>query len=129
MKILHHGLTFRSKEESDKFFIDFLGLEIKRSFTGEKWLMKECFGLDQDIEIIHYGNEEVLLEVFIIDNVSVKKDKIVHICIKVDDRDSLVEKAAAMGIESIVIPRKDSGKGYYLFIRDSSYNLYEIKQV
>lgn len=89
--------------------------------------MKECFGLDQDIEITHYGNEEVLLEVFINDNVSEKKDKIVHICIEVDDRDSLVDKAAAMGIESIVIPRKDSEKGYYLFIRDSSNNLYEIK--
>jgi len=127
MKILHHGLTFRSKEESDKFFIDFLGLEIKHSFTGEKWLMKECFGVDKDIEIIHYRNEEALLEVFINDNVSEKKDKIVHICIEVDDRDSLVDKAAAIGIESIVIPRKDSEKGYYLFIRDSSNNLYEIK--
>ncbi len=127
MKILHNGLTFRSKEESDKFLIDFLGLEIKRSFTGEKWLMKECFGINKDIEIIHYGNEEALLEVFINDNVSEKKDKIVHICIEVDDRDSLVDKAAAIGIESIVIPRKDSEKGYYLFIRDSSNNLYEIK--
>ncbi len=127
MKILHNGLTFRSKEESDKFLIDFLGLEIKRSFTGEKWLMKECFGINKDIEIIHYGNEEALLEVFINDNVSEKKDKIVHICIEVDDRDSLLDKAAAMGIESIVIPRKDSEKGYYLFIRDSSNNLYEIK--
>jgi len=127
MKILHNGLTFRSKEESDKFLIDFLGLEIKRSFTGEKWLMKECFGINKDIEIIHYGNEEALLEVFINNNVSEKKDKIVHICIEVDDRDSLVDKAAAMGIESIVIPRKDSEKGYYLFIRDSSNNLYEIK--
>ncbi len=126
MRINHCTIAFNSKEESNKFFVDFLGLEELRSFTAPKDLMKEIFGIYKDIDIIRYGDNNIDIEVFLIDDPSEKKGSFNHIGLKVEDRDSLVDKADKMRIESIVIPRNDSGS-YYLFIRDSYGNLYEIK--
>ncbi|GAH33544.1 unnamed protein product, partial [marine sediment metagenome] len=36
-------------------------------------------------------------------------------------------KASSMGYDVVKVPRDDSN-GYYLFIRDSFHNIYEIKE-
>ena len=51
-----------------------------------------------------------------------------HPCFLVEERDKLVEKAMSMNFPVIKVPRKD-GIGYYLFVKDSFQNLYEIKEL
>lgn len=126
MIVNHYAVSFKSKVESDKFFVELFGLEKLREFTAEKNLMKALLGVERDLDIIRYGNDKVDIEVLIVDEPPEKKGKINHICVVVDNMDLILEKAKEMGYETRTHPRKDSG--YYFFVKDSSSNLYEIKQ-
>ena len=126
MKAEHIAVASNSEVDSDKFFISLLGLKKTRSFNVSADLMEQFFNIKKEQKLIRYQNNEISFEIFITDDLSKSKDVFTHICLVVEDRDELINNSLSMGYTTIKVPRKD-GSGYYLFIKDSYGNLYEIK--
>jgi len=126
MKVEHIAVASNSEVDSDKFFINLLGLRKARSFNVSEDLMEQFFGLKKEQQLIRYENNDLSFEIFITDDNSKTKDLFTHVCLVVEDRDEFVNKSLSMGYTTIKVPRKN-GDGYYLFIKDSYGNLYEIK--
>ncbi|MFW9823044.1 MAG: VOC family protein [Candidatus Thorarchaeota archaeon] len=105
-----------------------MGLEKTRSDTKSSDLMEKFFGVKNDVHAILYGNNDVEFEVFITIKKEKAKDTFTHPCVAVNSRDEFLNKAISLGFPTIKVPRKDSNS-YYLFIKDSFGNLYEIKEL
>ncbi len=125
--IEHIAVAANSETDSDKFFIGLLGLKKTRSFTVSPDLMEKFFGLKKEQRIVRYGNNNLDFEVFITNDSSRARDIFTHSCLIIENRDELVDRAFSMGFELVKVPRNDND-GYYLFIKDSYQNLYEIKE-
>lgn len=126
MKLEHVAVAFNSEPESENFFINFFGLKKTREFFVSSDLAEKFFGISKELKVISYENEQFSVEVFITENNVKSMDTFTHNCIQVENRDKLIEKAKIMNIDYIQVPRKEK-KSYYLFIKDSFGNLYEIK--
>lgn len=128
IKIEHIAVGYNSEEEADKFFINLLGLNKIRSKSVPPDLMEKFFGIKREQKFVVYGKADSNFEVFITNDKSKVKDIFTHSCLLIKDRDEFVDKANTMGFNVVKVPRKD-GDGYYLFIKDSFQNLYEIKEI
>ena len=128
MDIDHIAVTSNSEEESDKFFVDLLGLKKSRSFVVSKDKMEQFFGVSKEQDVIRYESHSMSVEVFVTNDDSKARDIFTHSCLLVDKRDDLVKKAKAMSFPVIKVPRADSNS-YYLFIKDNWENLYEVKEL
>ena len=126
MKIDHIAVSSNSEEKADKFFNKLLGLKQIKSFMVSDDLMEQFFGVRKEQKIVRYGNDEVSVEVFITYENNQASDKFTHNCLIIEDRISLIEKARKLNIEMIKVSRKDS-ENFYLFLKDSYGNLFEIK--
>ena len=128
LKIEHVAICTNSEEESDKFFIELLGCEKTRSFTVSTELMKAFFGTNSDQPVVRYEKDGVNFEIFIMNDKSEAKDIYTHSCILVPDRDDLIARANELNYQTIQVPRKNNDS-YYLFIKDSYGNLFEVKDL
>jgi len=126
LKAEHIAVASNSEADSDRFFIGLLSLTKTSSFNVSADLMEQFFNIKKEQKLIRYQNNEISFEIFITDDLSKSKDVFTHICLVVEDRDELINNSLSMGYTTIKVPRKD-GSGYYLFIKDSYGNLYEIK--
>lgn len=126
LKIEHFAVSSNTEEESDRFFIELLNMKKERSFFVSNDLMEKFFGVRKEQKIVRYGNEEVSVETFITNDNSKAIDSFTHLCLIIEDREKLIEKAKQLKFEVIKVPRKNSD-GFYLFLKDHFDNLYEIK--
>ncbi|MHA1689950.1 MAG: VOC family protein [Promethearchaeota archaeon] len=126
MKLEHVAVSNPSEEESDKFFIGLLNLKKIRSFTIDPKLTQKFFGINKEQLIIRYSGKALDVEVFITDDDSKERDKFAHICLSIENREDFIERARNLGFPTIKVVKND-GESYYLFIKDSHENLYEIK--
>jgi catechol 2,3-dioxygenase-like lactoylglutathione lyase family enzyme len=127
MKIEHIALGYNSEAEADKFFITLLGLKKIRSKSVSSELIKAFFGVKGEYKFVHYAGNEVNFEVFITNDKSSVKDVFTHSCLIVENRDEFLSKSSSMGYDIVKVPRNESNS-YYLFIKDTFGNLYEIKE-
>ncbi|NVM34910.1 MAG: VOC family protein [Candidatus Lokiarchaeota archaeon] len=123
----HIAIASNNEKDSDEFFVELLGLKKIRSFTVSTDLMEKFFGVSKAQKIVRYEKGSLSFEVFITDDKSKASDIFTHLCLLIDKQDEFVDKATSMGFEVIKVPRQNSD-GYYLFIKDSFHNLYEIKE-
>ena len=123
----HIAIASNNENDSDEFFVKLLGLKKTRSFIVSSDLMEKFFGVSKEQKIIRYEKEALSFEVFITNDDSKAKDVFTHSCLLIENRDDFVNKASSMGYNVVKVPRKE-GEGYYLFIKDSFQNLYEIKE-
>jgi catechol 2,3-dioxygenase-like lactoylglutathione lyase family enzyme len=126
MRIDHIAVASNSEEESSKFFTDLLGLKKVRDFILSAHLMEQFFDIRKDQKIIRYSDNEMDVEVFITNKKSRIKDRFTHSCLLVKNKLELIEKANIMGYKVIKVARKESDD-FYLFLKDKSGNIYEIK--
>lgn len=126
LKIEHFAVSSNSEEDSDRFFIELLDLKKERAFVVSDDLMEQFFGVKKDQKIVRYSNDKVSVEAFITEDSSSAMDKFTHTCLIIEDREKLVEKAKQLLFEVIKVPRKNSD-GFYLFLKDTFGNMYEIK--
>jgi len=126
VKIDHVAVSSNTEEESDRFFIELLAMKKERAFVVSDDLMEQFFGVRKEQKIVRYGNDEVSVEAFITNDNSKVIDRFTHICLIIEDREKLIEKAKKLNFEVIKVPRKNSD-GFYLFLKDHFGNLYEIK--
>jgi len=123
----HIAIASNNEKESDRFFTKLLGLEKTRAFTVPTDLTEKFFGVSREQKILRYEKGSLSFEVFITNDDSKARDKFTHSCLLIENRDDFVNRATSMGYDIIKVPRKE-GVGYYLFIKDSFQNLYEIKE-
>ena len=126
MKIEHIALSSNSEETADDFFMNLLELKKVRDFVVSEDLMEQFFNIKKAQRIIRYENEDLSVEAFITDDKNQALDRFTHTCLIVEDRIRLIERAKKLNIEVIQVPRKNS-EGFYLFLKDSYGNLFEIK--
>ncbi len=126
LRIDHIAVSSNTEEDSDNFFAKLLDMKKERDFIVSNDLMEQFFGVKKDQRIVRYGNDEVSVEVFITDDNSKILDKFTHLCLIIEDREKLIEKAKQLNFKVIKVPRKNSD-GFYLFLKDHFGNLYEIK--
>ncbi|NVM18104.1 MAG: VOC family protein [Candidatus Lokiarchaeota archaeon] len=126
MRIEHIAVSSNTEEDSEDFFTKLLDMKRERTFLVSEDLTEQFFGVRKEQKIIRYGNDEMSVEVFITDDNSKKIDKFTHICLIIEDREKLIERAKQLNFKLIKVPRKNSD-GYYLFLKDYFGNLYEIK--
>ncbi len=126
MKIEHVAVSSNSEEEADEFFMNLLELKKERDFVVPEDLMKQFFNITKAQRIIRYKNEDLSVEAFITDDKNQALDRFTHTCLIVEDRIRLIERAKKLNFEVIQVPRKNSD-GFYLFLKDSYGNLFEIK--
>lgn len=126
MKIEHIAVSSNSEEEADEFFSDLLELKKERDFIVSEDLMEQFFNIKKAQRIIRYENEDLSVEAFITDDKNQALDRFTHTCLIVEDRIRLIERAKKLNFEVIQVPRKNSD-GFYLFLKDSYGNLFEIK--
>jgi len=127
MKVDHFAVAANSEKEADKFFIELLNLRKVRKFEVEAVLMEQLFNVARKTILIRYENDKIAAEIFITGDNSSSKDLFTHQCLLVEEKDLFLEKAQKLGYKSVKVPREEKNT-YYLFIRDSFGNIYEIKQ-
>jgi catechol 2,3-dioxygenase-like lactoylglutathione lyase family enzyme len=125
MHLNHVGLVSSSQEKSDRFFANLLGMERIKSSSLSAELAEQLFGIGEDLELLHYGVGDLLVEVFVPSRSNLAAHRMSHLCLEVADRSSLLEKCAAMGVTVIEALKDDS---VVVFIKDYDGNLFEIKQ-
>jgi hypothetical protein len=121
-EIQHIALNYSNKKKADIFFKEILGLKIIKSFAISKELSKQIFNIIEACEVVVYGNNSALFEIFITKN----KSKIVfdHICIKVENIEDFIENCKKHDLQPNFI---NQGDKKLLFVKDFSDNLFEIK--
>jgi catechol 2,3-dioxygenase-like lactoylglutathione lyase family enzyme len=125
MILRHVALTCSSEKKSDRFFKDLLGLEKSEPNNLPISLSKAIFSVDSPLIMINYHNEQVHFEVFITDHPISNSRQIEHVCLEVDDLETLLKKCRDLDVEVSQIPKGDRT---LTFIRDYDGNLFEIKQ-
>jgi len=119
----HVALNYKDKEKADIFFTKILGLELKKTFTLSAEKSKEIFGIGEEINAFSYENEHTRFEIFITENV--KPNLFEHTCIIINNKEDFIQRCKKYGLSPNIVER---GEKKYLFVRDFSNNLFEVKE-
>lgn len=122
-KIQHVALNYQDKEKADLFFVKVLGLKLKKTFALTPELAKQIFGIKERVLALSYENKNTRFEVFITEQLT--ENRFEHTCIIVNNKEDFIQRCKKHGLQ-INLVKKD-GKTY-LFVRDFSNNLYEVKE-
>ncbi|MDY6903174.1 MAG: VOC family protein [Thermodesulfobacteriota bacterium] len=123
MKLHHVAVVATSEEKSDRFYSGLLGLEKQRKREIPASLMNAIFQINRDTVMINYGNDALLVEVFIAAPSEART--VSHLCLEAPDRETLLETCEQMNIAVLRVPKDDGG--YIAFIDDFDGNRFEIK--
>jgi len=122
MQLEHIALAIKDTSEITLFYEQLLGMSKVKSFILEKFLSNKIFGIPAETTVYQLKNGELLLEIFVD---PIKKMKgYNHICIKVNQRESFIQRAIASNYECTRIERTGAD---LVFIKDKSGNIFEIK--
>jgi len=119
MKLEHVALTISDAEEIEDFYQNILGLHKIRDFILKKDLAREIFGIDKETKVFLLQKNELLLELFLMPEQYSHDFK--HICISINNREELIEKAAQNAYQYIRIKRE---RPDLIFIKDKSANIF-----
>lgn len=125
MILKHVALVCGSKENSDKFYEQLLGLAKINSKILPRELSRQIFKLDSELQIINYADNTIHFEIFINNKDSIEVKRIEHVCLEIEDMEALLKKCRAMEAEILQIPK---GGKLLVFIKDFDGNLFELKQ-
>ncbi|OIO15099.1 hypothetical protein COV53_03665 [Candidatus Gottesmanbacteria bacterium CG11_big_fil_rev_8_21_14_0_20_37_11] len=123
MKVLHTALQYKDEKKAEIFFGKVLDLKKQNEFTLSSNFSDFVFGIKKDIKVIVYSQKNTTFEIFI----APKKAKNIfeHLCIQISNKEELIKRCRKYGIKMISTERNGNK---YLFIRDFSDYLYEIKE-
>ena len=86
-------------------------------------LAKQIFGIKEDVLALSYENENTRFEVFITEQLT--KNRFEHTCIIINNKEEFIQRCKKHGIQPNLVEKDDKT---YLFVRDFSNNLYEVKE-
>ena len=123
-KIFNHvAITINDLSDIKNFYVNILGLEIKRKFALPKTISNQIFNIKKNTEVVVVGKKDFAMELFIADKTNYRNFQ--HICITVNDRKQVIKKTQKNNYPCTIIKRDTSDA---VFIKDKSNNLFEIKQ-
>ena len=120
----HIGLTVLENEDVHGFYEELLGFNRVREFAIDEQTSRRIFGIAQEAAVVVLEKEELTLEIFV---APVKQNTTYnHLCLRVKNRESLLQTATARGYPLIKIERKD--RPDTCFLKDHSGNMIEVKE-
>jgi len=120
----HMALVCSSEENADLFFVNLLGLKKSAPKTVSPALSEAIFGVNFELRVVNYENDDIHFEIFIDSRQSKKGERLEHICLEVDDLPVFLQKCRSLNVNIIQVPKGDS---LLTFIHDFDNNLFEIK--
>lgn len=124
MDFIHIGLVSSNAERADRFFGELLGLEKTRTSSLPADFSQALFGVEEACDIVYYGSEGLVFEVFLTGWSEPSDRKISHTCVEVDDRTDLLGRCRKMGYG---VREARKGDKLVVFIEDLDGNLFEVK--
>jgi catechol 2,3-dioxygenase-like lactoylglutathione lyase family enzyme len=121
--LYHAAVPCDTPAHAKIFFENILGLKLVKSFSLDHRLSKEIFSLPQSVEISVYGNDSLMIEVFI--HPQKTTATYAHLCLGVGNSELFIEKCESNGLKPFYVTK---GEKQLLFVHDFSGNLYEIKE-
>ncbi len=118
----HVAIHCSNRKHADIFFTKILDLTKIKQFSLSADMSLSIFGVDKHVDIDVYGNDSFCIEVFCIENQHPKGFS--HLCIRVNNRAEFIQRCEQYKLSPYTV-QKDGKE--YLFVRDFSNNLYEIK--
>ena len=125
MKLHHVAVVCSSRENSDQFYKEIIGLKEIKSALLDRELAGQIFDIACESQLILYANDDFTVEVFVPASAFKKVNTFVHLCLEVEDREEFVVKCQAMGVVVKKIPK---GNSELIFVEDYDGNLFEIKE-
>ncbi len=125
MFLNHVALVCSSEEKSDGFYKDVLGLEKLQSKVVSSDLSKKIFDLDNEYQVINYGDENIRFEIFISEKSDFVEKRLSHVCLNIKNMSLFLKKCEENQVEISKIPK---GENILVFIKDYDDNLFEIKE-
>jgi len=119
--IKHIGLAIHDPSEITNFYQNVLGLTIEKEFTLTKDLNQKLFGFYEEVPVTRMSNNNMILEIFVTTLPST--NSYAHICVEVENRESLIEKVKMNNYQCTVIKRNSHP---LVFIQDKFGNNFEI---
>ncbi len=124
MILKHVALVCGSKDHSDKFYGQLLGLKEVNTKILPRELSRQIFDLDSELEIINYADDTIHFEIFINGKESIDVKRIEHVCLEIEDKEAFLRRCRSMGVKILQIPKGDK---LLVFITDYDGNLFEIQ--
>jgi catechol 2,3-dioxygenase-like lactoylglutathione lyase family enzyme len=125
MMMIHSAVAVRSEAAAARLFEDIFGFRRLYQFQIPPKAFQTLFDLTTDsVTALVYDAGNAQIEVFILGKCHVSPKEIHHICLGFADREEIIEKARAAGLEIRIFEREDSS---VVFIVDQDGNLYELK--
>jgi catechol 2,3-dioxygenase-like lactoylglutathione lyase family enzyme len=125
MKLHHVAVVCRSKENADRFYRKILGLpKVKASLLSED-LAEAIFHVAQRCDVVTYGNENMLVEVFVPESPAENRAPFVHLCVEVENREQFARRCRDM---ALTVNRIQKGDSLLVFVADYDGNLFEVKE-
>jgi len=120
--LLHIALQYEDEKTADVFFNIILGMDKVREFTLFEKFSEFIFNIKENVKVVTYTNSQVNFEIFI----TGIKPKIgyEHYCLLIEDKDRVKSECRKYGLRVIELSMNNKE---YLFIKDFSGYLYEIK--
>ena len=122
MKLEHIALTVKNSSEIKRFYNGLLGMKEEKNFVLKSNLARDIFGIEKETKAYLLHKDNLYFEIFILPEYS--NNDFNHICISVDNREELAEKAGHDNFKVIRIEREFND---LILIKDNSGNIFEIK--
>ena len=123
MKLEHIALNITDPKEVIDFYQNVLGMVEIRNYELDKDLAKLFFNIHENTSVYLMQNNELVLELFV--DTKSQNYGFNHICIKVKNREAIVENAKKYSYKCI---RREREYFDQIFITDKSGNIFEIKE-
>jgi len=124
MKLEHIALNIIDSKEIIGFYQNVLGMVEIKNYTLDENLVNLFFNIKRETLVYLMQKDDLFLELFI--NTKSYNHGFNHICIKVENREAIVNKAKDNSYKCIRRKRKYFDQ---IFISDNSGNIFEIKEV
>lgn len=126
MRLNHIALVCSSRQRADDFYEGVLGLRKIKAFTLYNDLSRSIFDIDNECQILVYGNDQFTAEVFLATSPPERSASFEHVCLEVKDREDFLKKCESKHVKVNRIPKGDA---LLTFIEDYDGNLFEIKEL
>lgn len=124
MKLNHIGLNISAESEIDHFYTNILKFWPNRNFEITDELSREVFQHKGVARVFTVRNTDMVFELFLTNET--QSTVFQHICLEVNNRDHVAEKAKAYGYPVIRIKKETCD---LLFIKDNAGNTFELKNL
>ena len=97
MQLEHVALNIFDSNEVNSFYENILGFKLINNFNINKELAQCFFNIDKDASAYQMQNNDLVFELFV--NNNYMNNSFSHVCIKVNNREEMVEKANSKFIQ------------------------------